>query len=107
MRRHLEAGKTNDMMLWFTGSTVHALARRVLTRVLTLRNFRIGKSWLSAMPEREWYHIQRIQKEQQKQEVAEKTEERFTPADSVPIVSENDEEDDLDDENKHQQTRIP
>ena len=55
------------------------------------------------MPEREWYHIQRIQKGQQKQEVAEKTEERFTPPDSVPIVSENDEEDDFDDETGNQQ----
>ncbi len=54
------------------------------------------------MPDRKWYHIQRIQKEQQKQEVTEKTEERFTPPDSVPIVLENDEEDDLDDENEYQ-----
>jgi len=43
------------------------------------------------MSKREWYHIQ------QKEEP-----EVFTDADSVPIVSENDEEDDLDDENEHQ-----
>ena len=48
------------------------------------------------MTDRKWYHIQRIQQEQQD---AEKTQERFTPPDGVPIVLENDEEDDFDDKN--------
>ena len=47
------------------------------------------------MTDRKWYHIQRIQQEQQD---AEKTQERFTPPESVPIVSVNDEEDDFDEE---------
>ena len=50
------------------------------------------------MTDREWYHIQGMRKAQQKHEVAEKTQEGFTPPESVPIVSVNDEEDDFDEE---------
>ena len=45
------------------------------------------------MPSREWFYIQ--QKEES---------EVFTDTDSVPIVSENDEEDDFDDEPGNQQS---
>jgi hypothetical protein len=45
--------------------------------------------------DREWYHVQRVQQEQQN---TEKTQEGFTPPESVPIVSVNDEEDDFDEE---------
>jgi len=50
------------------------------------------------MSDLKWYHIQGLQKAQQKQEVAEKTKEGFTPSESVPTVLVDDEEDDLNEE---------
>ena len=63
------------------------------------------------MAEKEWFHLTRWKKKDEQLRDASRSSEddlvfsdddRFTLSDGVPIVSVNDEEDDLDDESRHQ-----
>jgi len=81
------------------GSTVDA-PRRLAPGGRTLKNSKIGKLCWFPVPN-EWFYIQQEKrKDEQKHDVGRNrvrfNDDGFTPADVVPIVSVNDEEDDFD-----------
>ena len=88
--------------MWLYIGSMVAASRRSAPGGRTLKNSKIGKSCWFPVPN-EWFYIQqRKQKDEQNHDVGRNrirfNDDGFTPADVVPIVSMNDEENDSNEE---------